>query len=192
MHGLTPRGVKQVVSAARALRNDDVEFDAWLWPSVTTNSMETAEVLAYELKIRRERIVPEYAFLDARGLGTLDGKSLSLVHAALANIDKVDVDMKPEPTDDGTPNDSVSDVFVRVRQLLSKLETQYFGERIVIIAPDSEPLSILQAALMDIDLRDHYRFRFAPGELRAVVAKVIDPLNGKPVFEPIARVLSRV
>lgn len=45
---------------------------------------------------------------------------------------------------DGTPNESVMDVMVRVRQLLSILETQYLGDTVLIIAPDSYNLSVLQ------------------------------------------------
>lgn len=170
--------MQQAIHAADALRNEDIEYDAWIWSAIATNSMETAEVLAYELNIRRERVVPEFSFLDARGLGALDGRPQSEVQRLLADMDHKDVTMKPMPNDDGTPNDSASDVFVRVRQLLSKLETQYFGERIVIIAPDSEPLTVLQSALTGLDLSDHYTLHFAPGELRKVREKVIHPIDG--------------
>ncbi len=181
--------MQQSIAAAVALKNANVEYDAWIWPSISTNCMETAEVLANELYIRRERIVPEFSFLDARGLGTLDGKPQRIVHASLSDLDKYDINTRPEPAEDGTPNDSVSDVFVRVRQLLSKLETQYFGERIVLIAPGSDPLSVLQCALMDMDLRQHQAFSFAPGELRIVKEKVVDPINGLK-FSPVSQVLS--
>lgn len=59
----------------------------------------------------------------------------------------------PPPIDDGTPNESVADVFVRVTQLMSILETQYSGETIIIVSPDSDNLSILQAGLVGLDLR---------------------------------------
>ena len=45
---------------------------------------------------------------------------------------------------DGTPNESSEEVFARVRQLLSITETQFKGEDIVLVAPDSDTLSILQ------------------------------------------------
>lgn len=60
---------------------------------------------------------------------------------------------KPPPTDDGTPNESVSDVFVRVTQLMSILETQYSGDTIIIVSPDSDNLTVLQAGLIGLDLR---------------------------------------
>lgn len=190
VHGLTPRGVKQTVAAANALKRMDVEYDAWIWPSISTNCMETAEVLANELMIRRERIVPEFSFLDSRGLGTLDGKPQAVVRDQLAAWDKKDVYKRPEPAEDGTPNDSASDVFIRVRQLLSKLETQYFGERIVLIAPGSDPLTVLQCALMDKDLHEHQAFHFAPGEIRRVQEKYKDPISGQG-SKPVAETLSK-
>lgn len=186
-HGLTRKGIQQVLEAARKLRAANVEYDVWLWPSTSFNAMETAEILAYELNIRREQVVPEYSFLDARGLGNLDGSPVSLVQSTLAALDTSNIDKRPEAGEDGTPNDSVSDVFVRVRQLLSKLETQYSGERIVIIAPDSHSLSVLQAALMDVDLHEHSRFNFAPGEIRRIHEKVVK--RPDPRFRTVDEVL---
>lgn len=49
---------------------------------------------------------------------------------------------------DGTPNESVADVLVRMRQLLSVTETQYSGANIVVVSPDSDNLSVLQASLL--------------------------------------------
>lgn len=43
---------------------------------------------------------------------------------------------RPAPNVDGTVHESSNDVLVRVRQLLSLLETQYSGDTVVIVAPD--------------------------------------------------------
>lgn len=67
--------------------------------------------------------------------------------------DSLSPNMKPPPVDDGTPNESVSDVFVRVTQLMSILETQYSGDTVIIVSPDSDNLTILQAGLIGLDLR---------------------------------------
>jgi len=61
---------------------------------------------------------------------------------------------------DGTPNESVADVLVRVRQVLSICETQYSGETVVLVASDSSVLSVAQAALQGIDLRQHWALAF--------------------------------
>ena len=49
---------------------------------------------------------------------------------------------------DGTPNESVADVIVRVRQVLSITETQYNSATIVFVASDSSVLSIMQVRCM--------------------------------------------
>lgn len=67
--------------------------------------------------------------------------------------DGMSPNIKPPPTNDGTPNECVADVFVRVTQLMSILETQYSGDTVVIVSPDSDNLSILQAGLIGLDLR---------------------------------------
>lgn len=67
--------------------------------------------------------------------------------------DSLSPTIKPPPIDDGTPNESVSDVFVRVTQLMSILETQYSEDTVIIVSPDSDNLTILQAGLLGLDLR---------------------------------------
>ena len=191
MHSLTPNGVSQAIQASDALAKLGLTSDAWLWPSVTISAFETAEILASRLRIRRENLVPEFAFLDARGVGGLDGRAEDLVRGVVSENDMRDSNWRPIAGEDGTPNDSTEDVFVRVRQLLSKLETQYSGENIVVISPDSDPLSILQATLVCEDLRSHHNYEFAPGEVRRVrelvtdmFGKVLEPGDAKVIYRP--------
>lgn len=35
------------------------DSSCWIWPSITQNSYQTAELLAYQLNVGRSRIVPE-------------------------------------------------------------------------------------------------------------------------------------
>ena len=42
------------------------------------------------------------------------------------------------------------------------------NSEILIVSPDSDNLSILQAAILGIDLRQHGQFAFKPGEVRPV------------------------
>lgn len=188
MHGLTSNGVDQANRAASVLSKMGLETNAWIWPSMTISSFETAEILASNLRIRREQIVPEFSFLDARGVGIMDGDSTEKVQRMLAENDRKDSDWRPSSAEDGTPNESAEDVFVRVRQLLSKLETQYYGENIVIVSPDSDPLSILQAALTGRDLRFHHDFEYAPGELREV-QELVQDMNGNILVSPGSKTL---
>ena len=77
---------------------------------------------------------------------------LYFMHQVYA-YDSISPSMKPPPISDGTPNESVEDVFVRVTQLMSILETQYSGETVIIVSPDSDNLSVLQAGLVGLDRR---------------------------------------
>ncbi|KAH0463893.1 hypothetical protein IEQ34_006679 [Dendrobium chrysotoxum] len=167
-NGLSLEGERQAARAAVELqRLGACSGSCWIWPSITQRAYQAAEIIASVNGIDRSRIVPEYSFLDARGLGALEGRSLDAVSEVYAS-DRISPNNKPPPITDGTPNESVSDVFVRVTQLMSILETQYSEQTVVIISPDSDNLSILQAGLTGVDLRRHWDLSFKPGEVRMV------------------------
>ncbi|KAG2445325.1 hypothetical protein HYH02_008791 [Chlamydomonas schloesseri] len=181
-HGLSPLGKEQVL---RGLTPDLEALGActdgcWLWPSITQNAYQTAEVVAYTLGIGRSRIVPEYSFLDARGVGALENERLDFARRVVEEGDVLDAGWKPQKGTDGTPHESVNDVLVRMRQVLSITETQYFGDDILLIAPDSDCLSVLQAAVLGVDLRQHRRYAFRPGEVRPLQLSTVS-FDTKPV-----------
>ncbi|KAF7135444.1 hypothetical protein RHSIM_Rhsim08G0171100 [Rhododendron simsii] len=167
-NGLSEKGKKQTVKAALELKAMGAcDQNCWIWPSITQRAYQAAEVIAAVNGVNRSCIVPEYSFLDARGLGAYEGKSLESVSEVYAS-DSLSQNIKPPPIDDGTPNESVADVFVRVIQLMSILETQYSEDTVVIVSPDSDNLTILQAGLLGLDLRRHRDLSFGPGEVRFV------------------------
>ncbi|CAN0889161.1 hypothetical protein LINGRAHAP2_LOCUS16036 [Linum grandiflorum] len=167
-NGLSEIGKKQTVKSALKLKSIGACDDGcWIWPSITQRAYQAAEIIAAVNGISRSYIVPEYSFLDARGLGGYEGKSLEAVSEVYAS-DVISQRSKPPPIDDGTPSESIQDVFVRVTQLMSILETQYAGETVVIVSPDSDNLSVLQAGLVGLDLRRHHELAYAPGEVRYV------------------------
>lgn len=43
---------------------------------------------------------------------------------------------------------------------MSVMETQYDEETVIIVSPDSTVLSVLQAAIQGIDLRDHWSLSY--------------------------------
>lgn len=179
--GLSDSGKKQTLKAAIQLKEMGAcEGSCWIWPSITQRAYQSAETIAYVNNVNRSRIVPEYSFLDARGLGAYEGKDLTLL-SKVYETDSESPNLRPPPYTDGTPNESVSDVFVRITQLMSILETQYFGESIIIVAPDSDNLSVLQAALTGLDLRQHSRLAFAPGEVRYVDVESIPAVPRTPL-----------
>jgi hypothetical protein len=108
----------------------------WLWPSITQNAYQTAEVLAALLMVGRNQvregsgdlawgiicldhyaipglphppltaclpqIVPEFSFLDARGVGELERLPLGEAATALAVGDALSPTWRPAPNVDGT------------------------------------------------------------------------------------------
>jgi broad specificity phosphatase PhoE len=168
------------MAAAEYLEQRDVGPLVWIWAGLGQGAQETADLVAFRLKVRREQVVPEFSFADARAVGAMEGRPASYVRSSLDVLDQ-DENARMAPGEDGTPNESVSDVFVRVRQLLSKLETQYFGDTIIIIAPDSDVLSVLECALCNVPLALHrQRFAYAPGEVRKVTPEVVDGARDIP------------
>lgn len=203
----------------------------WLWPSVHLAAYQTAEILAALMDVGRSRIVPEYSFLDPRGVGGLEnGRCVAArlddrhiivcnangdtlrsphnithphkwkpkkrpptkkgndpwcprnpyiyppLHSVLSVLDALSVGdasspaWRPPRGFDGTPPESVADVLVRVQQLLSLLETQYSGANVLIVSPDSDNLSVLQAAVRGVDLRQHrQQFGMGVGEVRPLM-----------------------
>eukprot|EP01018_Ginkgo_biloba_P022565 Gb_08240 [translate_table: standard] len=180
--GLSDEGMKQTVKAALELQAIGAcEGNCWIWPSITQRAYQAAEIIASVNNIGRSRIVPEYSFLDARGLGAYEGRGLKFINEVYAT-DLLSPNLKPPSFTDGTPNESVADVFVRVTQLMSILETQYSSENVIIISPDSDNLTILQAGLTGLDLRRHSDLSFSPGEVRLV------DITGIPARKPASGV----
>eukprot|EP00953_Heterococcus_sp_UTEX-ZZ885_P037154 19106-Heterococcus_DN1.PRE.4 len=146
-NGLTDLGRKQAERAAASLKSLGAGVDGpgvIIWHDISSRALETANVLCEQLGIGRERVIPEYAFLEPRGMGLWESGNVTVILPALYRADAQNSLWRPPANDDGTPHESVQDVLVRVRQLMSKLETQYSGEDIVLVSPDSDCLSILQ------------------------------------------------
>ena len=166
-NGLTSKGREDMLNVAKRL--EEIDFQpSFIWASNTERAYESARVLAEDLKLGQNRIVPEYSFLDARAMGTFEGKNDEETWNEIHKQDELmGVKYKPPPATDGTPSESVSDVLVRANQLVSTIESMYSGENVVIIAPDSENLSVLQAALADenpdASLPKHARFAMKNG-----------------------------
>ena len=147
----------------------------WIWPGMASNSYQTAEMIAESFGIGRNRIVPEFSKLDARGVGALERGNVAKVRDEVYRGDSISSQWRPPAGFDGTPNESIEDVATRSRELLSLLETQYRGSQILIISPDSDNLSVLQASVLGVDLRNHGLFKFEAGEVRELELSTADP-----------------
>jgi hypothetical protein len=73
---------------------------------------------------------------------------------------------RPPATDDGTPHESLSDQAVRLRQVLSILESQYSGETILLIFPDGTSPALLSTMMAGIPFRHVHELEYQPGEVR--------------------------
>jgi len=179
-HGLTGTGKKQVVGAYENLRSmlkrtQSDSDDIVLWPSIQYNAYQSATILSELLGLGQNRVVPEYTFLDPRGMGTFEEGPLSKYDFVHKRDREQGILYAPPRNVDGTDNESVNDVFIRVRQALSITETQYSGRTVIFISPDSDCLSVLEAAMRApseagflSSLANHARFAYAPGEIREV------------------------
>lgn len=106
LHGLTRRGVAQSLANAAALQDSfGLGPGAWIWYSQNNAANETAHIIASSLHVRNEQIVPEFSFLDARGVGALEGQPVSFAETEIAKIDAQSVSARMAPGEDGTPNE---------------------------------------------------------------------------------------
>ena len=179
-NALTMKGREQAIAAAHELERIGLE-PTFIFTSNTERSYETATIIARELRVGQNRIVPEFSFLDARYLGDYEGTDSA---AALAQIHANDEKFGPSgklgrDPEFGIPTDSVNDVLVRGRQLLSTFESLYSGEQVLVVSPDSEILSILTAALTSPDpdaaIPTHFKYSFKNGEVRRLEALIVPP-----------------
>ncbi|KAG5179958.1 hypothetical protein JKP88DRAFT_71705 [Tribonema minus] len=185
-NGLTELGRRQAEKAAESLSGLGAGQDnrgVIIYHDISARCLETANVLCDCMEIGRERVVPEYAFLEPRGMGLWESGNVTAILPALYRADAQDPTWRPPPNDDGTLSESVLDVLVRGRQLMSKLETQFSAEDIVLVSPDSDNLSILQAFVLGEEFfAKHSKFFFRAGEMRPLLLSEKTQTRYEPVY----------
>lgn len=101
---LTSLGKQQVIKRLTpSLASLTENASAWLWAATNSSSYQTAEILAATLELGRSRLVPEYSFLDPRGLGALDEKPFAEVLPILQQGDASSALWKPPRGQSYTP-----------------------------------------------------------------------------------------
>lgn len=180
--GLTTKGQQQVIETSQRLRALNVDPTAVFYDNGARAS-QTADILSRELKIPRARMEPEFRWLEGRGLGALEGTSLREALAKTRQMDREDIDNAAEPAEDGTPADSVNDVFSRMRNTIAKIEQTYGAGDFIIIPGDSTVLSVFASAACGCDLREHAKFELPPGSFYDLSQVVRDYQAGS--FTPI-------
>ena len=168
--GLTASGRMQVEEACSQLIANDINPSVVKY-SLASKCIDTANIVANTLLVGRNRIVPEFTFMDPRGAGYWNGQNLEQTEAALFALDLAEAGKdgtggRPPPTEDGTANETLWDQVIRLRQLMSVLETQYSGDDILLIFPDGTSPALLSCLIAGVDLRDVHAFNFEPGEVR--------------------------
>jgi len=179
-NGLSRKGEKQARLAGRSLK------DYSITPTIikfclATKAAETAQLVAEELNLGRDRVIPEFTFLDGRQVGLWDGLELNITQSAVVALDAQSSPTQSQipPNIDGTPNDSLEDVFIRLRQLFSVLESSYSGETILLVFPDATAPALTLALFAGIPMPECHIFDFAAGELflNASPARAISALK---------------
>ena len=120
-NALTPHGREQVIEAGKFLESLGFQ-PTYIWVSNTERAYESAVILAREIQLGQNRIVPEFSFLDARAAGIFEGKNDQATWNEIHdNDEKIGITYRPPQNTDGTPSDSVATVLVRMNQLVSSV-----------------------------------------------------------------------
>jgi hypothetical protein len=165
--------VKGQQQVKRALQDKlpSTQLPTVVYHSLAANGMDTGDLLARELNLGRDRLLPEFTYLDQRGIGLWDSSDVSIVQPALWALDEMEAGSegfggRPPANEDGTPNETLHDQFIRLRQFLSLQESRTSGETILIIFPDGTGPALLSCMIAGIPFNKVHVLELMPGELR--------------------------
>ena len=122
-NALSPAGVKEAGEATAMMMGNTPTI---IKHPLAASTIDTANIVSQKLRLGRDRVVPEFTFMDGRGAGMFHGLELEGTTEAMVAMDKEG--RLPPETVDGTGSEGLKNVQVRLRQLMSVLETQYGGE----------------------------------------------------------------
>ncbi|KAL7518258.1 hypothetical protein ACHAWX_003103 [Stephanocyclus meneghinianus] len=129
---LTTKGVIQVEDACADMMLKDINPSVVKY-SLASKCIDTANIVATRMMVGRNRIIPEFTFMDPRGVGVWDGGSNE---AAIWALDYLEAGVegrsgRPPPNDDGTANETLHEQMIRLRQLMSSEYTlcMYYVKR---------------------------------------------------------------
>jgi broad specificity phosphatase PhoE len=159
------------VETCRQIQLDEKRLPTLVKYSLAASCIDTAMIVGQELKLGTDRIVPEFTFLDPRGIGDWDMSSREITMPALWAMDNDEAGIDglyalPPSSDDGTPHEVLADQAVRLRQILSILESQYSGDTILLIFPDGTGPALLSAMVAGIPYNRVHELEYRPGEIR--------------------------
>ena len=137
-------------------------------------AIDSANIVGEELNIGRDRLVPEFNYMDPRAIGMWDMAALNATEEAVWALDADEAGTygkggRPPPNEDGTPAETLSDQAVRLTNLMSVLETLYSGDVVLLVFPDGTGPALLSCLIGGINLNRVHELSFRPGELRVDV-----------------------
>jgi broad specificity phosphatase PhoE len=122
-NALSDLGIEQVEEACRYIKAQE-GTPTIVGYSLAANCVDSAAVVGKELRLGQNRLVPEFTFLDPRAVGKWDILPLQTTEEAIWAMDTTEAgdygsDGRPPPNDDGTPNETLGDQVIRLRQYFS-------------------------------------------------------------------------
>mmetsp|Transcript_7434 Transcript_7434/g.18297 ORF Transcript_7434/g.18297 Transcript_7434/m.18297 type:complete len:597 (+) Transcript_7434:3095-4885(+) len=168
----TSVGIKQVSNAIQQIGNAPTALaPTVVYHSLAANGMDSGDQIARELRLGRDRLLPEFTYLDPRGIGLWDSSDINEIQPAIWAMDFDEAGVqgfngRPPAKDDGTSNEVLHDQFIRLRQFVSLQESRTSGECILIIFPDSTGPALLSCMFAGIPFNEVHSLEFEPGEVR--------------------------
>jgi len=167
-NALHPSGVAILEQALEQIRKQPPTI---AYHSLAANGMDTGDFIARKLQMGREKLLPEFTYLDQRGAGLWNDSEDSIIKPAIWALDVLEggdrgMNGRPPPNIDGTPNETLNDQFVRLRQFLSLQESRTAGDVILVIFSDGTGPALLSCMIAGIPYKDCHALEFQPGEVR--------------------------
>lgn len=183
-NGMHPSGEKLVIEALKKLKTETDAFPTIVFHSLAANGMDTGDLIARKLNLGREKCLPEFTYLDQRGIGLWDSGDEKLVKPAIWALDhqeagKLGMTGRPPNNEDGTASETLNDQFIRLRQFISLQESRTSGDNILVIFPDGTGPALLSSMIAGIPYKDVHALEYAPGEIRLDIS----PESVRALFE---------
>eukprot|EP00274_Cyanoptyche_gloeocystis_P006623 CAMPEP_0196667752 /NCGR_PEP_ID=MMETSP1086-20130531/65255_1 /TAXON_ID=77921 /ORGANISM="Cyanoptyche gloeocystis , Strain SAG4.97" /LENGTH=182 /DNA_ID=CAMNT_0042005111 /DNA_START=592 /DNA_END=1140 /DNA_ORIENTATION=- len=155
------------MDAAIRLEELGLGYPGFLWSSNFRMAYHTMEIIRGELSWLWSDMRVD-TLLEPRLLGAFDKKEDDL-RLVVWQKDAEDPTARPPRADPLLPGsaESAQDVYRRVIELITKLETGYQNTDLVLIS-HCDVLSVMHAALIGEDIRHHREFAFDFGEVRLI------------------------
>jgi len=123
-NALSDLGIQQVEEACRHILSQEGATPTIVGYSLAANCLDSAAIVGKELRLGQNRLVPEFTFLDPRAVGKWDILPLQTTEEAIWAMDAAEAgeygsNGRPPPNDDGTPNETLADQVIRLRQYFS-------------------------------------------------------------------------